>query len=238
MGKKTIQYIALIAGVFLFISTAHAKQNACLVCHRTLPQETVECVTDCWLRSLHKQNDVNCVACHGGDADIAIGNVKQLSPQDFNAKKSLAMSKAKGFIGIPKGKVMFDVCGKCHSDAVNMYQNSIMGVAYLDNKGGPSCTDCHSAHYVIIPDVPKTCEKCHKDTTGFDQIDPMNVNDATVTQLSKLKIKLAEEKVQGKEMPLFPKELGSFQIGFVAFGVIIILFIIAFIIYLFIEKRR
>lgn len=47
----------------------------------------------------------------------------------------------------------------------------------------------------------------------------------------------AEEKVKGKEPPLFPKELGSFQIGFVAFGAVIALFIIAYIIYILIEKR-
>ncbi|MGB9735222.1 MAG: hypothetical protein ACPL1H_03220, partial [bacterium] len=96
----------------------------------------------------------------------------------------------------------------------------------------------HFSGYVIIPDVPKSCEKCHKDTTGFDQIDPMNVNDATVNELSKIRIKIAEEKVKGKEPPLFPEELGSFQIGFVAFGAIIVLLIISIIIYVLIEKRR
>ncbi len=238
MWNKTIKYVTLITVIFLCAAKVNAKQNACLTCHSTIPQEKAECVTECWLRSLHKQNGVTCVSCHGGDADIDVGNVKQLSQQEFASKKALAMSRAKGFIGVPKGKEMFDVCSKCHSDSVNRYENSIMGVAYLDNKGGPSCTDCHSAHYVIIPDVPKSCEKCHKDTTGFDQIDPMNVNDATVTELSRLRIKLAEEKVKGKELPLFPEELGSFQIGFVAFGAIIVLFIIAYIIYILIEKRR
>ena len=237
MNNNIIKYLTLIVALFLFSANAQAAANACLVCHKTLPQDKVECVTDCWLRSLHKQNDVTCDACHGGNADIAISNVKQLSPEAFAKDKALAMSPAKGFIGIPKGKMMFDVCGKCHNDSVNRYKNSIMGIAYIDNKGGPSCVDCHSAHYVIIPDVPKTCEKCHKDTTGFDQIDPMNVNDATVTELSRIRIKLAEEKVKGKEPPLFPKELGSFQIGFVAFGAIIVLFIIAYIIYILIEKR-
>ncbi len=238
MKKNTIRSLILIATViFLYSAHAQASTNACLVCHKTLPQDKIDCVTDCWLRSLHKQNDVTCDSCHGGDAHIAIKNMAQLSPQEFAKAKALAMSPAQGFIGIPKGMTMFDVCGKCHSDSVNRYKNSIMGKAYLDDKGGPSCTDCHSPHYVIIPDVPKTCKKCHKDTTGFDQIDPMAVNEATVNDLSKLRIKLAEEKVKGKEPPLFPKELGSFQIGFVAFGAVLALFIIAYIIYLFIEKR-
>lgn len=234
---KIFKIIFMVIAFTFFTVKGFAETNACLTCHKTLPQDKVNAVTDCWLRSIHKQNGVTCDACHGGNPDIVIKSMEHLSKKEFERYKDLSMSKSKGFIGIPKGKEMFDVCGKCHSDSVNRYQNSIMGVAYLENKGGPSCTDCHSAHYVVIPDVPKVCEKCHKDTTGFDQIDPMNVNDATVNELSKIRIKLAEEKVKGKEPPLFPEELGSFQIGFVAFGAIITLLIIAFIIYVLTEKR-
>lgn len=235
---KNMKYIILLFVVLFYAPGVQADQNACVACHTTLNTDQDKSVMDCWLRSLHRQNGITCDACHRGNPDIAAGNVKSLSKEQFLALKARAMSPAKGFIGIPSSTQMFDMCGQCHSDSVNRYKNSIMGVAYLDKKGGPSCTDCHSAHYVIIPDVPKTCEKCHKDTTGFDQIDPMNVNDATVSDLSRIRIKLAEERVKGKEPPLFPEELGSFQIGFVAFGAIIVLFIIAYIIFMSIEKRR
>ncbi|MCL4557160.1 MAG: cytochrome c3 family protein [Deltaproteobacteria bacterium] len=235
---RTVKYLAVLLIVVLYSNTGYAKTNACLACHKVIPEEQKQNVTDCWLRSIHRQNGVTCDACHGGNPDVQVSSIKSLSNRQFDALKALSMSRSRGFIGIPSPAQMFDMCSQCHGDSVNSYKNSIMGGAYLDNKGGPSCTDCHSAHYVIIPDVPKSCEKCHKDTTGFDQIDPMNVNDATVTELSRLRIKLAEEKIKGKEPPLFPEELGSFQIGFVAFGAIILLFIIAFIIYILIEKRR
>jgi hypothetical protein len=238
MDNRILKYTILICLLFLYPFNSYAETNACLACHETLKQDKIKSVTENWLRSIHKQNGVTCDACHGGNPDIAIKKLNQISQKELAKYKALSMSRAKGFIGIPKGKVMFDVCGKCHNDSVNRYKNSIMGVAYLDNKGGPSCTDCHSAHYVIIPDVPNSCERCHKDTTGFDQIDPMNVNDATINELSGVKIKLAEEKIKGKEPPLFPEELGSFQIGFVAFGAILVLLVISFVIYIVMEKGR
>ncbi len=235
---NSVKYLAILMMLALYPATGYAKQSACVVCHSSISQEKDKTVMDCWLRSIHRQNGVTCDACHAGNPDVHVGSIKGISAKQFEALKSLSMSRAKGFIGIPSPMQMFDMCGQCHSDSVNRYKGSIMGIAFLNKKGGPSCTDCHSAHYVIIPDVPKTCEKCHKDTTGFDQIDPMNVNDATVTELSRLRIKIAEEKIKGKEPPLFPEELGSFQIGFVAFGAIIVLFIIAYILYLLIERRR
>ncbi|GBE36202.1 hypothetical protein BMS3Bbin07_00346 [bacterium BMS3Bbin07] len=151
------------------------------------------------------------------------------------------MSKSNGFIGVPVGKAMFDTCSQCHSESVDRYANSIMGKAYLDNKGGPSCVTCHDAHHNSMPEVPKVCESCHKDTSGFDQIDPMNVNITTINTLSRIRIKIAGQKARGNKPPLmpeFPEELDAFQIGFVAFGAVIILFIIGYITYMLLEKRR
>jgi hypothetical protein len=39
-------------------------------------------------------------------------------------------------------------------------------------------------------------------------------------------------------LPEFPEELGSFQIGFVAFGAVLILFLIGYILFAILEKRR
>ncbi len=92
-----------------------------------------------------------------------------------------------------------------------------------------------------MPDVPKVCEACHKDTTGFDQIDPMDVTESTVKALSGIHIKLEQEKAIGKKpafLPEFPSELEAFQIGFVAFGAVAVLFILGYLVYLALEKRR
>lgn len=150
------------------------------------------------------------------------------------------MSKSQGFIGKPSGKAMFDVCSRCHPASVDRYARSIMGKAYLDNKGGPSCVTCHGAHRNAMPQVPQVCTQCHKDTSGFDRIDPMNVTESTVTALSGIRIKVAREKATGKGPPLlpeFPEDLDAFQIGFVAFGAVLVLFIIGYIVYKTLEKR-
>ncbi len=239
MNKK--RYVFITIALIICVVNAHAdqkRQNACITCHESLGGELAKPVLD-WKGSVHQQNGVTCDNCHGGNADVSVGNIKQLSQQELAAQKALAMSKSHGFVGIPDGKAMFDMCKQCHSVSVNRYENSIMGEAYLNKKGGPSCVTCHNAHNNSMPDVPKACESCHKDTAGFDQIDPMNVNATTIEKLSKIKIKLAEEKAKGKPLlPEFPEELGSFQIGFVAFGVVLVLFIIGYIVYMILEKGR
>lgn len=92
-----------------------------------------------------------------------------------------------------------------------------------------------------MPEVPKVCESCHKDTTGFEQIDPMDVTESTVNALSGIRIKLAQAKTVGKEPPFipeFPQELGAFQIGFIAFGSVFVLFGIGYLVYVVLERRR
>ncbi|GBE01599.1 MAG TPA: hypothetical protein ENH07_04405 [Nitrospirae bacterium] len=244
MDKKRYILIVLVAIVSIIYSAnadaAGQTPNACITCHESLGGKLAKPVSE-WKGSIHQQNGITCDYCHGGNADVDLGNIKQLSQQQFAAKRALAMSKAGGFIGIPSGKAMFDTCRQCHSDSVDRYENSIMGKAYLDNKGGPSCVTCHKAHHNSMPVVPKVCESCHKDTAGFDQIDPMSVNKTTITTLSRIRIELAEQKAKGNKPPLipeFPEELGAFQIGFVAFGAVLVLFIIGYITYILLEKRR
>ncbi len=193
-----------------------------------------------WRGSIHEQNGIICPLCHGGDANVVVGNPKALSATEFAERKSRAMSKSSGFIGKPSGKTLFDVCGRCHRPSVDRYARSIMGKAYIENKGGPSCVVCHGAHRNGMPQVPQVCKQCHKDTSGFDQIDPMNVTESTVTGLSGIRIKLAQKKATGQGPPLipeFPEDLESFQIGYVAFGAVLVLFVIGYIVYKTLEKR-
>ncbi len=202
-----------------------AKNISCVTCHKTLGGELAKPVAE-WTGSVHQQNGITCNMCHGGD------------PAATSMDK--AMSKDHGFIGAPHGQAQFDACGKCHATEVAEYAKSIMGKAYLEGKGGPSCAKCHGAHHNAIPEVPQLCKSCHKDTTGFDQIDPMNVTEATVQMLSKMKIKLGEQKVAGTRPSVVPKikeDLDPYVIGLIAFGGSIFVFILGYIIYLILEKR-
>ncbi|MGE5300452.1 MAG: cytochrome c3 family protein [Acidobacteriota bacterium] len=243
MNKKRIVFSLFWAAVFVMCwSGARAKQVpvACIACHTFLGGELARPVAE-WNVSVHRQNGIACDLCHGGDANVDVRNLSSLSPRDFEDRQSRAMSKSHGFIGKPSGKEMFSMCARCHNDSVDRYASSIMGRAYLDGKGGPSCVACHNAHNNIIPSVPKVCESCHKDTTGFDQIDPMNVSVSTINKLSRIRIHLAEEKAKGATpalAPGFPEDLDPYQIGLLAFGGVVVMFVIGYLVYVTLERRR
>jgi hypothetical protein len=221
-------------------SGAEQGPGACVTCHSFLGGQLSRPVTE-WSASVHRLVRVTCDSCHGGNAAVDVGNIKNLSPQEFEDRRSRAMSKSHGFIGKPSGKAMFVMCARCHSYSVDRYAGSIMGIVYLDGKGGPSCVTCHNAHNNVIPAVPKVCEACHKDTTGFNRIDPMNVTEATINELSTIRIGLAEEKTKGAKpwlVPQFPEELDSYQIGLLAFAGVFVMFVVGLVVYVVLEKRR
>ncbi len=228
--------------MFLWVASTHAEQkpSACVTCHTFLGGELGRPVKE-WTGSIHQQNGIACDLCHGGNADVDLGNIQQLAGQAFETKRLDAMSVSHGFVGKPSGKTLFAMCARCHRPSVDRYEKSIMGKAYLDRKGGPSCVTCHQAHRNSMPEVPKVCESCHKDTAGFDQIDPMDVTSSTVNALSGIRIKIAQEKTTGRKPPFipeFPSDLDAFQIGFIAFGAVIVLFILGYFVYVALEKRR
>jgi hypothetical protein len=242
MKKKKRVFVLCWAMVFVLYGTngrADPSLSACVLCHEFLGAELGWPVKE-WKGSIHQQNGITCDLCHGGNADVNVEHIKQLSGQEFEEKRSQAMSASHGFVGKPSGKELFAVCARCHRASVDRYANSIWGKAYLDNKGGPSCVVCHHAHRNTMPEVPRVCESCHKETAGFDQIDPMDVTETTVKALSGIRIKLAQEKAIGKEPPFipeFPEDLDAFQIGFVAFGAVLVLFGIGYLVYVVLERR-
>jgi hypothetical protein len=242
MNKKSLGFALCWAAVFVLCGAdarAELRPSACVLCHEFLGAELGMPVKE-WNGSIHQQNGITCDLCHGGNADVDVENIKKLSGQEFEEKRSQAMSKSQGFIGKPSGKEMFALCARCHRASVDRYANSIMGRAYLENKGGPSCVVCHHAHRNAMPEVPRVCESCHKDTAGFHQIDPMDVTESTVKALSGIRIKLAQSKTLGKEPPFipeFPEELDAFQIGFIAFGAVLVVFGIGYLVYVVLEPR-
>jgi len=69
----------------------------------------------------------------------------------------------------------------------------------------------------------------------------MNVTEATINDLSRIRINLAEEKAKGPKPPLapgFPEEIDPYQIGLLAFGGVLVMFVIGYLVYLALEKRR
>lgn len=113
-----------------------------------------------WNSSIHKQEGVTCVDCHGGD------------PQSFNEEKAhgrdLEAAKANSsvnFRNIPK------TCGGCHEDIYEGFRESTH-FEHVVSKGqedqGPTCVTCHGSinvEVLNINTVEETCRKCHNETT-------------------------------------------------------------------------
>jgi hypothetical protein len=144
------------------------KVDHCYSCHKDLGNLP----TDFSENDIHRHADISCSSCHGGDPT--------------SEDQDVAMSAAKGFIGVPKHKDIPKFCGKCHSninvmrvfqprietDQVEQYYTSVHGKKLLTgDENVAECASCHSAHSILPAkdprstvyalNVPATCNKCH-----------------------------------------------------------------------------
>jgi hypothetical protein len=216
-------------------AAAPVPENNCIQCHEFMGGDMAKPVAE-WYGSVHQIQGITCDQCHGGDPDIKVGDLKSLSPEDIRALARRIMYSQPDFIGAPTGQAQFDLCANCHPESAKNYADSIMGQAYLLKKGGPSCTQCHGAHKNVIPKAPESCKGCHKDTTGYDRIQVMNISEEQVRELAHIRIQIAGEKVAGKG-PLFQHHLESFETGMVSWGLVLLLFLAAVGMYRVVERR-
>jgi hypothetical protein len=230
----------VLAGWFVFppaqAFSAPEVTNSCIQCHEFSGGEMGKPVS-LWSGSAHQKQGITCDQCHGGNPDLKMSNLRRLSPEDLRALSKKAMYSVPDFVGAPSGQAQFDLCAKCHPDSAKAYAGSIMGQAYLRSKGGPSCTQCHGAHRNVIPPVPESCKSCHKDTTGFDRIPAMNITEAQVRQLARIRVQVGEEKVAGKR-PLFQRHLESFETGLITWGLVFLLFLAALGLHRVVKRRN
>jgi predicted CXXCH cytochrome family protein len=161
----TIGRNGLISGallVFLSATPLAADPRAdevetCLSCHgdRTasfkLPDGTEQSVFvdgAVFAKSVHGSK-IACTGCHPAQADLPHPDVKARTKAEFSAS-------------------FRTVCKSCHFEN---YTKELDSVHYaVLQKGGPApfCTDCHGAHDVAKPNVPRTrisdtCGSCHSD---------------------------------------------------------------------------
>ncbi|MBI5183901.1 MAG: hypothetical protein HY999_06015 [Nitrospinae bacterium] len=141
--------------------------NTCIACHKELGGKYVTPVKE-WEKSVHKEADITCEKCHGGD------------PTSFEYTQNCSKN-----VHIPKPTEIPLFCGDCHSDANKMrqynlrtdqlsqYRTSVHGRLLLD-KGDTNvatCISCHGSHNILAKNnpmstvyrlnVPRTCAKCH-----------------------------------------------------------------------------
>ena len=218
-----------------YAEPAEEEYNACLICHEFMGGGAGRPDADC-VGSAHQWMGILCTYLHGGDTSLKVSHLEERTPQEMRALARKAMYSQDDFIARPGPVEMFEMCGQCHDEAVMVYRESVMGKAYLEKRGGPSCTRCHGAHRNYMPNVPKICSDCHKDLVGFDKIDAMNVTLSTIDRLYEIRLREASKKITAGGKNIFPEELDSFEIGFVTWGMILFLVIVAVVLYRTMER--
>jgi len=166
---------ALAALLLMAPHTGRAQETqdpSCVACHGALPDDRLATPAKLFPTDIHAQRGFGCVACHGGDAGAA----------GFEA-----MDPARGFLGRPRGRMLLDVCGRCHSsaefmrrynpalrvDQVTEYRSSVHGQRLLQYSDTlvATCSSCHRPHQMRPPSDPQssvhpvnvaaTCGACH-----------------------------------------------------------------------------
>jgi len=148
-------------------------KDMCVECHAVMdgPIQTPALL---FKDDIHQANKLSCADCHGGDR--------------ASDDPSVAMSRAKGFIGKPKRAAIPQLCGNCHGkpdfmrryqpqqrvDQLELYKTSVHGKRLATgDENVATCIDCHSVHdiravkNVLSPvhplRLPDTCGRCHAD---------------------------------------------------------------------------
>ena len=157
-------------------------EDQCIVCHLEIGDNLAKIANDFKL-SIHYKKGIRCTNCHGGDA----------TSDDMD----IAMSKEKGFIGIPKREVSYQLCIKCHADQ-NVMKNygSNLPTDQFDklrksvhskqmigkNEMVADCITCHGIHDIVPIDnpvsrvyptkIPALCGGCHSNPNYMKNYNP------------------------------------------------------------------
>lgn len=149
-------------------------QDQCQTCHREVLEDVP---SQKYVNDVHFQKGIACAGCHGGDPTQA----------DMDA----AMDPKKGYIGIPRGAQVVQVCNACHADASRMAQwaSPIDTVQFqrfeTSVRGKPdvaTCVSCHGVHEIRSARDPQSptyptqevllCARCHADPAYMRKFNP------------------------------------------------------------------
>ncbi len=157
--------LALLPVLLLVPNTALAvDEDSCVSCHSSrdfmVTNRKLYDYFQKWRESLHMQEGVTCVDCHGGNNDVA--DKRAAHGRDLGESKA---KSAVNFRNIP------ETCGDCHDDIYEGFRRSVHFehlVAKEQEEQGPTCVTCHGSINVTVLDVntvEATCSKCHNDET-------------------------------------------------------------------------
>lgn len=113
-----------------------------------------------WDRSIHKQEEVGCEDCHGGDAEATD---KKKAHGDGVAESD--PSSGIYYANIP------ETCGGCHEAVLEGFTSSVHFEHVKkksDEKQGPTCVTCHGSidsEVLDVNTVEAACARCHNNET-------------------------------------------------------------------------
>jgi len=167
--RVALLFTAVLASHTLLWATAMQaseaeRQNSCESCHanpdfRVTNRKLYDYYEE-WSGSVHRQEQVTCDDCHGGEAtasskDAAHGD--GVSASDPNS-------------GVYYKNVP-DTCGICHDEIFDGFRKSDhfkQVEKKEDEKQGPTCVTCHGAinsEVLNVNSVAESCEHCHNEET-------------------------------------------------------------------------
>jgi hypothetical protein len=169
-----------LAGVLLSQPAAYPetpdedKKDSCVECHGKdsflVTNKKLYDYFQRWRSSIHQQEGVTCVDCHGGDPKSS--DKEKAHGGDLDAARP---QSAVNFRNIPK------TCGGCHEEVYQGFRESVHFehlVSKEQEDQGPTCVTCHGSLNVEVLNVntvEETCRKCHNEET---ENSPENANEA------------------------------------------------------------
>ncbi len=148
------------------IRLRHIKDNiSCqLECHADIIRKTATDNFQQWSNSDHSKYFVTCDACHGGNPDARTEKEAHATMKNKNDTNSSIYFK-----NIP------ETCGKCHTEELDHFRNTMHFQRLRATSSGPSCITCHQPHTFKVlkaSELTNMCSVCHN---SKDQIASANV---------------------------------------------------------------
>jgi hypothetical protein len=233
--RLRVAHLLLIVLVFLIAPSGatnlDAFNNSCVNCHKSLSpftdeqtrfneirlnhtERNISCSLEChedvirkkandnfqqWSDSSHSKYYVTCDACHGGNPNSNTEKEAHSTMKNISDLESPIYFK-----NIP------ETCGKCHTQELDHFKNTMHYQRLRAESRAPSCVTCHQPHSFKVlkaSELTPMCSVCHN---SKDQIAAANVpKDATFAlekanelqeEISKVSNSISEAKANGKDV--------------------------------------
>jgi hypothetical protein len=161
-----VKQLILVLPIFLFLGArdtpAAETDDSCVDCHRNrdflVTDKKLYDYYQEWGLSVHRQEEVSCSDCHGGDPGAS--DKKKAHAGDVGGG---IQTSAVNFKNIP------ETCGQCHEDFLEAYRGSSHFehlVTKKQEEQGPSCVTCHGSvneSVLNVTTVQQACARCHNE---------------------------------------------------------------------------